>query len=810
MLTMTLTCSVGSGLSSIWLGKAYFYDKRGNVIQLKSNNQLNFTTYTLTDTKTVAPDFTGKPLITKVTKVTGSGSGSTNTVLSTITYDAHNSRMLYVDQKYNAQSTVRLAAYTYNELGQAVTKKLGNTSGSAYLQTLDYLYNIHGQLLSINSSKLTGSYSSSLFGMELLYDQTDSNLGNTASYNGRISGVKWMTKADSTASSNTNERSYTYAYDVLNRFTGATYAERSSTSTGSFSTNQHGFDEGNIAYDENGNILALQRNSSTIGGSTHVKVDSLTYNYDSSNPNQLQSVSDGSGSNFTGFGFRNLTGSSSNYSYDTMGNLTADPYKGLTLAYNVLNRTDKITITTATGRYINYTYDAGGQIIRKQQYDGNSLQTTTDYIDGFVYITTSGTTKLSYFPIPEGRAVNSGSSFKPEYVISDQQGNARVSFHDNGSGTAVVLQENSYYAFGLAMANSPIATPTLPNKNLYNGGSEWQNDFSNLPDYYQTFYRNYDTALGRWVAVDPEADKTESMTVYQYGNNNPLFYNDPFGNDSGDPDITGIIASLYSLKYGGMWTKQESQADSGGSGAGGAEGSMYGFKSAGDALQAGAAYADKYGLWGTDGVAESYNAAAEQFAVGGNGYVGLQTHHVMADLITYRALDAVNGYTARWVEFVDEGAVAKSVHQSDGDVANGVATENCFFDPLIPVDKFLSDFWTGATDFPIQPAVTNSTITSIGNTIANVAEKAGNVRGMLAGKALGVLGVIMTMNNDIENHGHLTVGDWTKAGIGVALMFSPVGWFTLGYAMADTVIGVVTGTSITDRIGAGIDNAIGN
>jgi hypothetical protein len=24
------------------------------------------------------------------------------------------------------------------------------------------------------------------------------------------------------------------------------------------------------------------------------------------------------------------------------------------------------------------------------------------------------------------------------------------------------------------------------NKNLYNGGSEWQNDYTNMPDYYQT------------------------------------------------------------------------------------------------------------------------------------------------------------------------------------------------------------------------------------------------------------------------------------------------------------------------------------
>jgi len=38
-----------------------------------------------------------------------------------------------------------------------------------------------------------------------------------------------------------------------------------------------------------------------------------------------------------------------------------------------------------------------------------------------------------------------------------QQGNARLRFQNNGSGTAVVKQENSYYGFGLVMLNSPVS-----------------------------------------------------------------------------------------------------------------------------------------------------------------------------------------------------------------------------------------------------------------------------------------------------------------------------------------------------------------
>jgi RHS repeat-associated protein len=65
---------------------------------------------------------------------------------------------------------------------------------------------------------------------------------------------------------------------------------------------------------------------------------------------------------------------------------------------------------------------------------------------------------------------------------------------------------------------------------LYNGGSEWQNDFSDLPDLMQAYYRNYDQALGRWTGVDPDAEGVESLTSYNYSANNPVMFNDPLGN----------------------------------------------------------------------------------------------------------------------------------------------------------------------------------------------------------------------------------------------------------------------------------------
>ena len=70
----------------------------------------------------------------------------------------------------------------------------------------------------------------------------------------------------------------------------------------------------------------------------------------------------------------------------------------------------------------------------------------------------------------EGRIRNDAGTLKPEYFISDQQGNVRSSFEDNGSGTAVVRQQTDYYAFGMQMAgayNDPLMSKIPQGGTIY-------------------------------------------------------------------------------------------------------------------------------------------------------------------------------------------------------------------------------------------------------------------------------------------------------------------------------------------------------
>jgi hypothetical protein len=139
--------------------------------------------------------------------------------------------------------------------------------------------------------------------MQFLYDQQDPNLVNTPRYDGKLTAVKWMAK-DGVG----YQRAFKYTYDQLNRYTGSAYAESAPSAPNTFTNNKDGFDENNISYDAGGNLISLNRNSSTEGANSNVQIDNLSYTYNAANPNQLYQVTDGTGSNYTGAGFRNLSG----------------------------------------------------------------------------------------------------------------------------------------------------------------------------------------------------------------------------------------------------------------------------------------------------------------------------------------------------------------------------------------------------------------------------------------------------------------------------------------------------------------------
>ena len=234
--------------TSTWLTAYVFYDNNGRVIQTRNNNHLR---QTIDNLKTNVYDFEGKLLTSKIYHNAGNG---TQTIINKFDYSG-GGRLWKVWQSNNGSSDQLLVEYEYNELGQLVDKKLHNTGGTNFLQSVDLRYNIAGQLTSINNAQLTvtgtNDDTNDLFGMEIVRNTVDASLANTAQYNGNISAVKW--KGPFQTSGAVDQRSHKFVYDKADRLKTSTFQ----ANTGTNWTKETNTLNESQTYDHNGNILTL-------------------------------------------------------------------------------------------------------------------------------------------------------------------------------------------------------------------------------------------------------------------------------------------------------------------------------------------------------------------------------------------------------------------------------------------------------------------------------------------------------------------------------------------------------------------------
>ena len=175
------------------------------------------------------------------------------------------------------------------------------------------------------------------------------------------------------------------------------------------------------------------------------------------------------------------------------------------IQYNVLNLPSKVTF--ADGNSVSYMYAADGRKLQTV-HTINGAITTTDYAGNMIY--ENGTLKRIL--------VDGGYYENDEYYfyIQDHLGNNRVVSEQDGT----VVQTNDYYPYGMTFAES-TATDTQPYK--YNGKELDIKGGLNLYDYGA---RHYDPVLGRFMTIDPLAEKYYSISPYAYCAGNPLKYID--------------------------------------------------------------------------------------------------------------------------------------------------------------------------------------------------------------------------------------------------------------------------------------------
>jgi len=357
---------------------------------------------------------------------------------------------------------------------------------------------------------------------------------------------------------------YNYQYDQLNRLVHMD-AWNNTGSTWSSSTILPDFQE-NVAYDPNGNILQYKRNGNNTFAGSNINMDSLNYAY-TYGTNKLDHISD----NVASGNYPNDIDNQSigNYTYDAIGELTADNASGITgITWTVYG---KINTITKSGSTIAFTYDpAGNRISKTVTASGNTITTwyVRDAQGNVMSIYTAGDPTINSGDLTQTEVDMYGSSRlgltkcnidlqtfvaatqtsfpllgwgtgliftrgNKLFELSNHLGNVLATISDKKIGVSLdgttvdhfnplVLDANDYYPFGSLEPGRTYAATSAGNYRYGFNGKENDNEVKGLGDQIDYGKRIYDPRVGRFLSLDPYYKKYPELTPYQFASNTPL------------------------------------------------------------------------------------------------------------------------------------------------------------------------------------------------------------------------------------------------------------------------------------------------
>lgn len=352
---------------------------------------------------------------------------------------------------------IMLANISYTASGAVKLARLGNGRWESA--------EFDNQRLQIEKISLGGSAGDSSL-MKLEYDYgTTTNNGTLRQQKITVPGAAYPIVQD-------------YTYDELNRLKSATEKVNS--------VNQW---KQTYLYDRFGNRRFDASNTTTLpanNGTYNPGVDPLTNRF---------LTSDG-------------------YSYDSEGNMTANP-ENQAITYNAENKQVQVQ-DTVTSAVSNYYYDGNGKRVKKV----TPTEETIFVYDAF------GKLAAEYSTATDSRPKTTS------YLTSDDLGSARIVTNALGQ----VISRHDYMPFGSEVFAGTGGRTTGQGYNGDDGVRKqftgYERDAESGLDFAQNRY--YSSKHGRFTSVDPLLDSAntkspQTLNRYTYGLNSPYKFTDPLG-----------------------------------------------------------------------------------------------------------------------------------------------------------------------------------------------------------------------------------------------------------------------------------------
>ncbi|MFE3072348.1 RHS repeat-associated core domain-containing protein [Streptomyces sp. NPDC059247] len=251
------------------------------------------------------------------------------------------------------------------------------------------------------------------------------------------------------------------------------------------------------------------------------------------------------------------------YTYDSTGNLTKKAPAGGAVQDLAWDAEGKLRTSTISGQATSFLYDAEGTRILKRDPGKTTL-----YLPGGQELELTlkdGTTTPAqlangtrYYAVPGGSVIRTSKDNGVRILVSDHHNTNSLSI----SASSLAVNRRKTLPYGAQRGAAPYFWPGT--KGFVGGDIDATTGLTHIGA------REYDTALGQFISVDPllEIDKPQTLSGYGYAANNPITFSDPTGTclDAGNGRCEPSTDSNTSSNSSSGSTTQGSSEGSGKSG----------------------------------------------------------------------------------------------------------------------------------------------------------------------------------------------------------------------------------------------------